>query len=107
MVALSRCSCDTFNDLNGDDKHDGIVLTFNGNTHTMYILNGLNGNVIWERSFREYPYYNWKLFDVNGDGIKDILITSGSNVLILSGRDDRRYGQIVTIRMYLRNGIKM
>jgi outer membrane protein assembly factor BamB len=71
-------------DLNGDGVQDVFI---GGRSATLFALNGKNGDVIWKfdrtkGGVKWFNFYNVQFVkDQDGDGIEDILVSNGGNVM--------------------------
>jgi hypothetical protein len=70
-------------DLNGDGFNDVVLAMGGGNEH-VYVLNGLNGDIIWKFGDEiNYDLGDFQSVDVqrdfNGDGVKDVLAIADGN----------------------------
>ena len=92
-------------DITGDGVEDVFI---NGRTGNLKALNGRNGNIIWEflpgydpmkaREAGWYNFYNPQFVeDVDADGVKDIVISSGGDVLVAPYNKNRPIGLLAVI----------
>lgn len=92
-------------DITGDGVEDVFI---SGRSAVLLALNGKNGKIIWEflpglkameaRETGWYNFYNPQFVrDVDNDGIKDILISSGGDVLVPAFDLKRPIGKLVVI----------
>ena len=95
----------SFMDISGDGVEDIFI---NGRSGILKVLDGKNGRLIWEflpgyspqeaRDEGWYNFYNPQFVeDVDNDGVKDILISSGGDVLVAANNPDRPIGLLVVI----------
>jgi outer membrane protein assembly factor BamB len=81
-------------DINGDQVEDIFV---GGRSAQLMAINGKNGEVIWkfDRSqggIKWFNFYNPQFVaDQDGDGVKDLLISNGGNVMIAPKVAEGRY----------------
>ncbi len=75
-----------FQDINADGHPDVLI---NGRSSELIMINGLNGQVIWRfdprskqnKSHRFYNFYNSQWIpDLDGDSLKDILVSNGGDI---------------------------
>lgn len=94
-----------FMDITGDDSPEVFI---NGRSGELYCINGLTGEVIWEffseggpmeaREVGLFNFYNPQFInDVTGDGVKDIVISNGGDVLAEPYNTNRPPGFIMII----------
>ena len=95
----------SFLDITGDGVDDVFI---NGRSAVLIALDGKNGKLLWEflpglkameaRGKGWYNFYNPQFInDVDNDGIKDILISSGGDVLVPANDPKRPTGKLVVI----------
>ena len=71
-------------DLNGDGVQDVFI---GGRSATLFALNGKNGDIIWKFDRTKggvewFNFYNVQFVkDQDGDGVEDILVSNGGNVM--------------------------
>ena len=85
----------------GRDRLDVFVATrlcmqmSGGMTQENWVLNGSDGTVLWHREANDMPDFHYKtlgpsdlpsVWDVNGDGADDVLMSSLASILMLDGK---------------------
>lgn len=88
-------------DLNGDGVQDVFI---GGRSATLLALNGKNGDIIWKfdrtkGGVKWFNFYNVQFVkDQDGDGIEDILVSNGGNVMAAPfEKKDRRPGNLIVL----------
>jgi len=62
-------------DLNSDGYKE-VLFTFTSNESFLLALNGLNGSLLWKVSFHDHYPNNIAIYDMNDDGVLDIIVTT-------------------------------
>jgi outer membrane protein assembly factor BamB len=84
----------SFRDINGDGTMDVFI---GGRSAELFAINGRTGGLIWKFDKKKgkqkwYNFYNPQFIkDQNNDGLEDILISNGGNVLAEPYDDKKRY----------------
>jgi outer membrane protein assembly factor BamB len=91
-------------DITGDGIEDIVI---GGRSATLQAINGATGVLIWEfsqhidKSLIQVKYFNFynpqSIPDQTGDGIPDILISNGGNVLKAPYDEDRPIGRLIVL----------
>jgi len=88
-------------DLNGDGVQDVVI---GGRSASLFALNGKNGDVIWKfdktkGGIKWFNFYNAQFIkDQDRDGIEDILVSNGGNVMAAPfDRKERKPGNLVVL----------
>jgi outer membrane protein assembly factor BamB len=91
-------------DITGDNVQDIVI---GGRSATLQAINGANGDLIWEfsqhidKSLIQVKYFNFYnpqvIPDQTGDGLPDILVSNGGNVLKAPYDNDRPIGRLIVL----------
>jgi len=91
----------SFKDINGDHIMDVFI---GGRSAELFAINGKTGKLLWKFNKKQgkqkwYNFYNPQFIkDQNGDGMEDILISNGGNVLAEPYDAKKRYpGNLVVL----------
>jgi outer membrane protein assembly factor BamB len=89
-------------DLNGDGVQDVII---GGRSASLFALNGKNGEIIWKfdkskGGIKWFNFYNAQFIkDQDRDGVDDILVSNGGNVMAAPfDKKDRMPGNLVVTK---------
>lgn len=90
-----------FRDLNGDGTNDVFI---GGRSATLLAINGKNGTIIWrfdktKGGVKWFNFYNPQFIkDQDRDGIEDILVSNGGNVMAAPfERKERKPGNLIVL----------
>jgi outer membrane protein assembly factor BamB len=88
-------------DINADQIDDVFI---NGRASELQAINGATGRVIWKFDTLNYPNKSWFNFynpqfihDVDKDGIDDLLLANGGDIIVPPHNPNRRVGQLVIL----------
>ncbi|MFW3146115.1 MAG: DUF2330 domain-containing protein [Thermoplasmatota archaeon] len=83
--------------IEGTELVAAIVLDYYGYEDKIVCLDGLSGEVMWEKYLYDNGYYdvglNWFVDDLDGDGSKDMLISTSSHSTSIVCRSDPYSGE--------------
>ena len=89
-----------FMDINGDKVMDVLIP---GRSTELFAINGRTGKVLWKFNKKggKQKWYNFYqpqfIKDLNGDGLKDILISNGGNVMAEPYDSTKRYAGYLAV----------
>ena len=94
-----------FLNINNDDIPDVVI---GGRNAQLYGLNGKNGEQLWKykrqsEEFNAYGYTRFNFYnpqviaDQDGDGVQDLLVTNGGNVLAKANDTNQRFPGVLLI----------
>ncbi|MBD2752706.1 outer membrane protein assembly factor BamB family protein [Spirosoma validum] len=88
-------------DINADQIDDVFI---NGRSSELQAIDGATGRVIWKFDTLNYPGKSWFNFynpqfihDVDHDGIDDLLLANGGDIIVPPHNPNRRAGRLVVI----------